>query len=409
MVKNKKTILIISALSLVVLAFLVSATISTINPLSGTNHSSADLVLFNVTFVNNTDMLIFGTSQTNVNATFFTVSGSTRTVLTNSSQCSSAGGAAGTVNCWTSFNVSGVDGFFNITSTVYNSTAQFNSSVNISSVYFDSTRPTSEMANPIAGRNYSQVIVLNVSATDATIGIQSIFFNITNRSTGLQNSTNTATREGSTSSYSVTINTTGYPNGFYNITVYVNDSIGNSNNSAFSGTVGFDNILPFVDYTCDDYTVEEDEDMDCDCVSSDSFTGVASTSFQSSPSTSSVGNNFQLNCTVTDLAGNIARDTIYYNVSEDSGVTSSGSSSGSSSSGTTTSGNTTSSGSNITTQNSSSGIANQLQGNQGNQNESDFKINYWIVGAIIILAGLVVAIIVLIKKGIIQRILKFNK
>lgn len=406
--KNKKLIIVISVLALVAIAFLVSATISTISPLSGTNHSSAALVLFNMSFVNNTDILIPGTPQTTINASFFRVSGATRTFLTNSSTCTSNA-------CWTTFNVSGVDGFFNITSTVYNSTAQFNSSVNLSSVYFDSTRPAifaSNISNPVSGTNYSQNLIINVSADDATIGIQAVFFNITNRSTGLQNSSNIATREGSTSSYSITINTTGYPSGIYNITIYANDSVGNLNNSALVYAVGFDNVLPLVEFTCDDYTVDEDEDMDCDCDSSDVFSGVASESFDSSPSTSSTGNNFQSDCIVIDGAGNRVVDTIMYNVSEVTGVTSSGSSSGSSSSGTTTGGTTSSSNSNSsansTTQNSSSG-ANQLQGNQENQAESNFKINYWILGAIIIGAGLVVTVIVLIKKGILQRLLKFNK
>lgn len=408
MVKNKKIIFVISIIALVAIAFLVSATISTISPLSGTNHSSAAMVLFNMSFVNNTDILIPGTPQTTINASFFRVNGATRTFLTNSSTCTSNA-------CWTTFNVSGVDGFFNITSTVYNSTAQFNSSVNISSVYFDSTRPAifaSNISNPSSGNSYSQNLVINVSAADATIGIQSVFFNITNRSTGLQNSTNIATREGSTSSYSVTINTTGYPNGLYNITVYANDSLGNLNNSAFVGILAFDNILPLVDFTCEDYTVDEDEDMDCNCSSSDDFTGVASEVFDSSPSTSTVGNNFQSNCTVTDVAGNRVIDSIMYNVSEVTGTTSGGSSSGSSSSGTTTGGTTSSSSNsstNGTTQNSSSGSANQLQGNQENQNEGSFKINYWILGAIILGAGLAITIIVLIKKGILQRLLKFNK
>lgn len=409
MMKNKKLILVISFLTLVVLAFLVSAAITTISPLSGTNHSSASLVLFNMSFINNTDILIFGTSQTNVNASFFRISGSTMTLITNSSQCS-------TNACWTTFNVSAIDGFYNITATIYNATASRNASVNTTSVYFDSTRPAvspSDISIPISGGNYSQNLVINVSVSDSTIGIQAVFFNITNRSTGLQNSTNLASREGSTSSYSVTINTTDYPNGYYNITVYANDSLGNLNNSAFSGTIAFDNILPSVEFTCDDYTVDEDEDMDCDCASSDVFTGVTSEDFDSSPSTSTVGDNFQLNCTVTDKAGNIARDTIYYNVSEVTGTTSGGSSGGSSS-GTTTGGNTTSSSgtnssTNNTSQNTSSGGTNQLQGNQQNENENSFKINYWILGAIIIVAGLVVSIIILIKKGILQRLLKFNK
>ncbi len=413
MMKNKKLILVISLVTLVVLAFLVSAAISTINPLDGTNHSSASLVLFNVTFVNGTDLNISGTSQTNVNSTFFRVSGSTRTFLTNSSQCS-INSAGTTVSCWTTFNVSGADGFFNITSTVYNSTAQVNSSVNITSVYFDSTPPAVSADNFVSfasGGNYSQNLKLNISITDATIGVQTVFFNITNATSGLQNATVTATLETGTSRYSTTINTTGYPDGYYNLTVYANDTLNNLNRTTTIQRFIFDNTLPTASFTCEDLTVEEDEVMDCDCTGTDSLSNISSIDFDPTPPTSTIGTNLQSNCTVTDRAGNIRISSILYDVSEVSGTTSGGSSGGSS--GTTTSGTTTSSsGTNSSTnnsiQNASSG-ANQLEGNQQNQNEGSFKINYWILGAIIIGAGLVVATIILLKKGILQRLLKFNK
>lgn len=185
MMKNKKLILVISLITLVALAFLVSAVVSTISPLSGTNHSSAALVLFNVSYANLTDI------ANPLNASFFRVSGSTRTFLTNSSTCSSNA-------CWTTFNVSGTDGFFNLTSTLYNLTAQVNSSVNITSVYFDSTSPAvsaDNFASFASGGNYSQNLRLNISITDATIGVQTVFFNITNATSGLQNATVTATLE----------------------------------------------------------------------------------------------------------------------------------------------------------------------------------------------------------------------
>ncbi len=417
MVKNKVLLLSISIIASLLLLLLVSAAISTTSPLNGTNHTHAALILLNTTFLNNTDILTFGTSQTQINASFYRVNGTQITFLANSSTCSIASGANGEGACWTRFNVSGLDGFYNLTSTIFNATTSRNSSTNITSVYFDSTPPVAFAENfsgLVSRGNYSQNIVLNISIFDVTIGIQSVIFNITNSSGG-QNASVTATREGSTSSYSVTINTTNYPDSYYyNITVYVNDSLGNLNNSARIFNLTFDNTKPAASFTCTDYTVEEDDIMNCDCVSSDALSGVASENFDPTPPTSNTGNNQQSTCTVTDYAGNVNTSTISYNVTGSSGTSSGGGSSGSSSSGSTggTTGSSSSGNSsttNNTTQNSSSGEANQLQANQQNQNESDFKINYWILSLIVVGAAIAVTVFILIKKGILQRLLKFNK
>lgn len=406
MVKNKKFILGVSfIIALGIFAFLVSGVITTTSPLSGSNHSTATSVLFNVSFVNGTDILIFGTGQTQVNASFYTVTGSTTTFLTNSSQCS--------INaCWTTFNVSGTDGFFNITSRIFNATTNISSSVNITSVYFDSTPPTASFTNPLSGGNYSQNLTINLSVSDATIGVQAVIFNITN-ATNVQNFSSLAVRESSTSNYAFVINTTAYPDGYYNLTIRANDSLNNLNTTTIVTRIIFDNTLPTASFTCEDYTVEEDEQMDCDCTATDALSNISSISFDSTPSTSTVGDNQQSNCTVTDRAGNIKISSILYDVSEASSST--GSSSSGSSSGTTggtttgssSSGNSTNT--NNTTQNSSSGEANQLQANQQNQNEGNFKINYWVLTIIIVGAAIIVTVFVLIKKGILQRVLKFNK
>lgn len=325
---EKKVLIGIISISLLFLFLLnfSSATIATISPINGTNHSSAVLVLFNVTFVNNTDMLIFGTSQTNVNATFFRVNGTQRTLITNSSQCAIAGTA---VTCWTSFNVSGIDGFYNITSTIYNATAQLNSSINSTSVYFDSTRPSVTSANfsgPAIGGNYSGILILNVSAIDIGTGIRTLYFNITN-SSGAHNATIFATNSAG-NVWNATIDTSTFIDGVYNITVFTNDTLGNLNNSARIQSVVFDNTDPTGSVSCDPDPVEKDEEMTCTCSPTDALSGIASTTFNSNPSTASTGT-YSSTCDFTDYAGNQGTASEEYLVYEEGG-SSGGSSSGSS-------------------------------------------------------------------------------
>jgi len=411
---NKKLVLSLVILSIIFLGFLVSAVITTNHPLDGTNHSSAALVLLNVTFLNSTDLLIFNISQTNVNASFYRVNGTQRTLITNSSACNTNATGTG-VTCWTRFNVSGIDGFYNITSTIFNLTANRNSSINISSVYFDSTKPAIFPQNFTAiatGANYSQLLTINISAIDSTIGVQSVVFNITN-STG-QNATAIATREGSTNYYSASINTSHYPDGvYYNITAYVNDSLGNLNNSAFIYQLTFDNTKPGASYTCDEYIIEEDDVMDCDCTGSDATSGINTSygtngfSFDPTPSTSNTGNNQQSTCTSLDLAGNTNTSTVYYNVTSGSSTTG-GSSSGGSSSGGSTGGNTNNTSNNTnntsgnSTSNNTSGNANQLSGNQ-ESGLKNLKINYWILSSIVVGVGLVVGAVIAVKKGLVRE------
>lgn len=407
MMKNKP--LILAALTIILLAYFVIAAagdgVKILSPSSGNGYSSRVGILYNVSYTNVTDIL------SPQNATFFLNISGTWTAVANAS-CNSNNSCAATV-----LNTTIPDGVYSINATIRNSTATIsvNSSSNLSTiVYFDGTPPqvfNENISNPRSWGNYSQSLTLSVSVIDATIGVNTVFFNITN-STGQQNATAVASNSGGV--YSATINASHFPEGFYNITVYANDSVNNLNNSARAYQVLFDNTVPVATFTCDDYTVDEDDVMDCNCVYSDALSGIASASFDSSPSTSNSGNNQQSSCTVTDRAGNVNVSTISYNVtgisggssSGSSGSSSSGSSSGSSSSGSSSSSNNTSEN---TTQNQSSGSANLLEGNQEDQTEKEFKLNYWIIGAVILVAGLGIAITVLIKKGILQRLLKFNK
>ena len=71
--------------------------------------------------------------------------------------------------------------------------------------------------------NYSGTIVLNASADDVTIGMGAVYFNVTfSNGTFVTGNFTEATNSGN--SYSVSLITNGFQDGYYNITVYANDS-----------------------------------------------------------------------------------------------------------------------------------------------------------------------------------------
>lgn len=411
--------MIISLVIISILAYFVMAaagdSVKIVSPASGTNYTSITSIQFNVSFVNGTDII-----QPS-NATFFLNISGVWSAIGSTSATNGCQVGATTSSCSTTLtNTTISDGIYAVNATIYNGTGVSRTSVtqisNLSTIIIDSTRPVvfpQNFTTVSSWANYSGFLTINLSAFDLLVGIQNVVFNFTN-SSGQQNATIAATREGTANSYVLTINTSHYVQGMINITAFVNDSLNNLNNSAKVFQLLFDNIAPYGSYTCSDYTVEEDDVMSCTCSSSDSGgAGVNSTSYTSSPSTANTGNNKQDTCTVVDTAGNTNTTTIYYNVtSGSSGGSSSSSSSGSSSTRSSSNNSSSSSSStnstNSTVQNSSSEV-NQLEGNQEDQNGQNLKINYWVLGIIALVCALIVATVILVKKGIIQKILKFNK
>jgi len=413
----KKRVILASIILLATLAYLVSAigseSMRIISPASGTNFTNLTNVVFNVSYLNLSDI-------TNpLNATFFLNISGIWTAIGNTSSCTSNA-------CFATLSNNTIpDGVYSLNATISNGTSSatvsMNNTSNLSSlIYIDNTRPivfAENFSNPLTGGNYSQNLVINVSIFDATIGVETVFFNITN-SSGQQNSTVTASLESGTPRYSVIINTTHYPDGNYNITVYANDSVNNLNNSAVVYQLIFDNTLPVITHSCDDYSVAEDDDITCTCNTTDPSPvaginisgidlsyGTNGVSFTASPSTSNTGNNKETVCTSKDKAGNLQTSTLKYNVTS----TNSGSSTGGSSSGGTSSNstqpNTTS---NSTNQNSSSDEGNSLQGNQQNQGDNikdKPKINYILIVSVLVGAGLIVTIVIFTRKRLLQRVL----
>ena len=352
--KMKSNIVVLSVLIVFasLLAWLVMAVAGEsariVSPASGTNYTSLTAVLFNVSFVNGTDI-------TNPqNATFsLNVSGAWGLVAGNSSGCDVG---ATTSSC--SMNVTNTtipDGIYSVNATIYNATTSISitNTTNLSSkVIIDGTKPQAFPANftgtvaanaNLSSKAMNTVFYLNASLVDALIGIQAVVFNVTNIS-GKQNATFTATREGSTSYYSsAALNTSHFQDGTYNITIFVNDTLGNLNNSARIATLTFDDTLPSVAITCTPSTVTSGETETCSCSASDSTSGIntsygsSGVSFTASPSTSNTGT-FTVSCSAQDRAGNSNTASDTYTVEGQSSGSSSGGNSGGTASTPSTSG-----------------------------------------------------------------------
>ncbi len=168
--------------------------------------------------------------------------------------------------------------------------------------------------------NFSGNLVLNVSVGDS-LGYGSIgdvFFNITNRTGGTNNGTgfgaglfyaaiNTST---SPNWWTYTLDTTKLADGDYNITVWVNDSNGNVNNTR-SVNITVDNTVPTGVMTCSPVDAYVGSTITCTCTSSDAFTGISASgnTYTASPSTSDAGSGLTQTCTFTDNAGNAGSAT----------------------------------------------------------------------------------------------------
>ncbi|MDO8508337.1 MAG: PGF-pre-PGF domain-containing protein [Nanoarchaeota archaeon] len=256
-----------------------------------------------------------------------------------------AGVREGTTNQYSfSINTSHfTEGLYNVTIKANDTSlgGNLNDSASVIRFRFDNTKPVvfpQNITAPLFVGNHSQNLKLNVTVFDALSSIRGVMFNITN-STGVQNSTYIATREGATDRYSVIINTSHFPTGLYNVTIFANDTTegvgGNLNNSAISYEVRFDNVQPVLTLTCTPNPLVQQATLTCSCGVTDALSGVngSRTSFTTNPSTSNTGV-YSTECTSADLAGNAKTELLSYTVTSSGG--SGGSSGGGSSSTTTT-------------------------------------------------------------------------
>jgi hypothetical protein len=172
---------------------------------------------------------------------------------------------------------------------------------------------------------------------------------VTNATAGNMHAANGSinlTRENSTSTFwTATFNTTNFPDGHYNVTVWAYDHTignrtaihpaglrGNVNNSALITNLTIDNTVPTVSLSCTPNPVAEDSKITCTCSTADdtefAATGIKSTSFTANPNTANSGT-FSTSCSTSDYALNEASTTLSYTVKEDGVGGSSGTSSSS--------------------------------------------------------------------------------
>src|SRR3989344_6268541 len=233
---DKRIVLYLSLVIVTIFLFslnIVSAAINITSPADGTNFTRTN-VLFNVSYTNITDITdprnVTFYASPNGNGTLIVVANST---LSGNQTCTANA-------CWMMVNLTLADGNYTINATLFNLTAPATTQIDVlgnanasMNVIFDAESPRVQAANfssPTTGTNRTGTIIFNVSVIDSTLGVQTVFFNITN-SSGAQNATYTASNSAG-NQWNFTVNTANFLDGIYNITVYTNDSVNNQNNSA---------------------------------------------------------------------------------------------------------------------------------------------------------------------------------
>jgi hypothetical protein len=141
---------------------------------------------------------------------------------------------------WFNATTTNIPGMYNITiSSLNRSDVNSLYSTNISIIV--NGPPNVTIITPVNGGNYSSSIILNASAISAVSTMNTLYFNITN-STGQVN----FTKASNISIYfNYTLDISQYNDGFYNITVYANDTLNYLNNSQ-SVQIAIDNNGPII-------------------------------------------------------------------------------------------------------------------------------------------------------------------
>jgi len=293
--------ILFSIIFLALLSF-TSASRTVVSPASNTNYSASTLVVFNVSYVNGSD---FTDAQ---NATFYYNLSGVWTYIGSTLDCNN-GATFG--SCNGTLNVSGLtDGRYSINATLSNATttaSNVNSSgasVLTTNVVFDKTPPAvsfSGITNTVNYGNYTgSILIINVSVIDSLMEVDRVYFNVTFPN-GTQVNYTRAINSGNY--YNITLDTSTFTDGGYNITVYANDSLLNNRNQTERIYVTFDKTAPTGSIVCSPSTVYLNEVVTCNCGGSDATSGVSTPSSSSNPSTTQTGD-FTVACTILDYAGN---------------------------------------------------------------------------------------------------------
>ncbi len=376
-INRNEIILVILALGFMAFVFAMTSGGEIIYPASGSNHSG----LINIT-CNSTG--IYGAINASI---YFNKSGgaitSTPTYLLGNGTNITASGAGGIDNV-TQINVTintvGWDSSrYNLSCTVCNlSEGAGDECWNVSSIFnvtFDNTAPRvvglsdiNRVNGVVDGECYNGSITLNLSVLvndsswvvdhiDKMRGVGSVYFNITNWTEDEVNFT--AASNGTTDSWlgaywNATWNitdTTLFPDGIYNITVWVNETatdevnFASNENQSESIQITIDNTGPSsIAYTCSPSSVIVGQIVICTCTGADATSGINYTSDTTTTSSSSqiiteitttTAGTFTKTCVVRDRCGNSTSTTASYTVTG-AGVSDGGNGGGiSSTSGTT--------------------------------------------------------------------------
>jgi hypothetical protein len=328
--EGKFLLILFGILFIFSLEFLSSA-ITIVSPANSTNFTGAfgPLVIFNVTYLNGTDF----TDAKNVTF-YYNLSGVWTKIASSVPALGCSNAIAGALSsCNASLNLSGLaDGRYLINATLANTTTAssggslyllYGASTITYNITLDSTPPNvSTFYTSANNGNYSGTITLNVSVSDGRMGIDSVYFNITN-SSGIQINFTKATASGIY--YNISIDTSKFTDGKYNVTIYANDTQLNNLNNTEKIQITLDNTVPTAAFSCTPTQVYSGDTVTCSCVPADPISGVNSsaTSYTTSPSTSDSGTH-TISCSFADMAGKVGTATADFNVRLYSSTTTSG-------------------------------------------------------------------------------------
>lgn len=303
-------LLVFSLILFVILSSFAGALINVTSPRNYTNYSN--WVLFNVSYTNGTDF----TDATN--ATFYYNLSGVWVVIRNASVCHAPVGG-GVTSCYANLSIQNLnltDGKFSINATLANTSGGisyllYGATSIARMVTFDKTPPnvSSSLVGVSNNGNYTGTLVLNISINDVTIGISSVYFNLT-----YPNGSALTYIRGTASGdyYNFSVDTTSLSDGRYNITILANDTLNNLNNSV-KFYLTFDKTSPTGSLSCSPSQVHKDDTVTCSCWGSDETSGVSSYVYNSNPSTGQTGTFIQ-SCIITDYVGNFLMATGTYNV-----------------------------------------------------------------------------------------------
>jgi hypothetical protein len=222
---------------------------------------------------------------------------------------------------------------YNITVVTINGSAAVNTTFkkNLSVQVWDVIAPSANWSSNTPA-NYSNItttgIIANLSWSDAG---QMNTINITLLNSALapiNSTTNISVNRGHfNSTYYNFTNTTGLPDGVYYLNVSkLNDSMNNVNlSNLFLRKITIDRTAPATPtFSCTPTTVNSGQTVTCTCTGTDATTGVQSTTYNSTPSTSGTGT-FTETCIVGDYAGHNTSTTATYTVISGEGPSTGGS------------------------------------------------------------------------------------